>query len=49
MLLVLFPKMGKAGLWGLGLGRMTPALILFFGVVWGVATALWLKVAKEGK
>jgi len=49
MLLVLFPKMGQAGLWGLGWGRITPVLILFFGVVWGVAAGLWLKVAREGK
>jgi hypothetical protein len=49
MLLVLFPKMGQAGLWGLGLGRITPVLILFFGVVWGVAAGLWLKVARGGK
>jgi hypothetical protein len=49
MLLVLFPKMGQAGLWGLGLGHSTPGLILFFGVVWGVAAGLWLKVAREGK
>ncbi len=46
-LLVIFPKMQKGWL-GLELGPMAPVLVLFFGVVWGVATGLWLKHAAEG-
>jgi hypothetical protein len=40
------PKMGK-GLLGLQMGHLTPVLILFFGFVWGIATALWLKWSRE--
>jgi len=45
-LLLLFPKMGRGKL-GLELGPLTPILLLFYGAVWGVATALWLKLARE--
>ncbi|MHB8067640.1 MAG: hypothetical protein ACYDIC_07035 [Desulfobaccales bacterium] len=45
-LLVLMPIMGK-GMLGLQMGLMTPVLILFFGFVWGIATALWLKWSRE--
>lgn len=45
-LLFVFPKMNK-GLLALQMGYATPVLILLFGVVWGVATAFWLKLAKE--
>jgi hypothetical protein len=39
--------MGK-GMWGLELGYMTPVLVTFFGVIWGLATAFWLKYSREG-
>jgi hypothetical protein len=45
-LVVLMPKMGRGPL-GLQLGYSTPVLILFFGFVWGIATALWLKWSRE--
>jgi hypothetical protein len=45
-LLVMMPQMHR-GLLGLRLGYTTPALILFFGLVWGVATGLWLKWSRE--
>lgn len=45
-LLVMMPGMGR-GMLGLQLGLMTPVLILFFGFVWGIATALWLKWSRE--
>jgi len=45
-LLVLMPKMGK-GVLGLQMGLMTPVLILIFGFVWGLVTALWLKWSRE--
>jgi hypothetical protein len=44
-LFVMFPQMNR-GMLGLKLGYSTPLLILFFGVVWGITTALWLKLAK---
>jgi len=46
-LTVIFPKMGK-GMWGLELGYMAPILVTFFGVVWGLAAAFWLKSARAG-
>ena len=46
-LVIIFPKMGK-GMWGLELGYMTPVLVTFFGVIWGLATAFWLKFSREG-
>jgi hypothetical protein len=45
-LVIIFPKMGK-GRFGLDLGYMTPILVLFFGVIWGLATAFWLKFSRE--
>ena len=46
-LVIIFPKMGK-GMWGLELGYMTPVLVTFFGVIWGLATAFWLKFSRQG-
>jgi hypothetical protein len=45
-LLVIFPKMNR-GLLGLELGPMTPVLVIFFGIIWGLATGFWLKYARE--
>ncbi len=36
------------GLLGLELGYMAPVLVTFFGVIWGLATAFWLKSSREG-
>jgi hypothetical protein len=47
-LFFMFPKMGS-GMLGLNLGRLTPVLVLFFGFVWGWATALWLKLSSQGR
>ena len=44
---IIFPKMGK-GMLGLELGYMAPVLVTFFGVIWGLATAFWLKFSREG-
>jgi hypothetical protein len=46
-LVIIFPKMGK-GMLGLELGYMAPVLVTFFGVIWGLATAFWLKFSREG-
>jgi len=45
-LVIIFPKMGK-GLLGLELGYMAPVLVTFFGVIWGLATAFWLRSSRE--
>jgi hypothetical protein len=45
-LFIIFPfKTGK-GIAGLRLGQLTPAFVLFFNWVWGVATALAIKFSK---
>ena len=46
-LVVIFPKMGK-GMLGLELGYMAPVLVTFFGVIWGLAAAFWLKFSRQG-
>ena len=45
-LVFMFPQMNR-GLLGLQLGMLTPVLVLFFGFVWGLASAYWWKYAKE--
>jgi hypothetical protein len=45
-LTIFFPKMGR-GMFGLELGYMTPVLVACFGVIWGLATAFWLKFSRE--
>jgi hypothetical protein len=44
-LFVVFPKAHK-GIAGLGLGLYTPLFVLFFNLVWGVVTALTIKLQK---
>lgn len=46
MLFIVFPMKAKKGMFGLDLGTLTPVLVLFFNAVWGVATALWLRMSK---
>jgi hypothetical protein len=46
-LLVVFPLQAQKGFFGLQLGYLTPVLVLFFNAVWGVVTALCLKVTRE--
>lgn len=46
MLFIVFPMKAKKGMFGLDLGTFTPVLVLFFNAVWGVATALWLRMSK---
>jgi hypothetical protein len=45
-LFIRFPKMNK-GMLGLELGALTPLFILFYGAIWGIATALWLKWSQK--
>lgn len=45
-LFVIFPFRTRYGIGGLELGLLTPVLVLFFNWVWGVSTALLIKLAK---
>ncbi|HQU15251.1 MAG: hypothetical protein B7Z66_09010 [Chromatiales bacterium 21-64-14] len=44
-LLVVFPMKAHKGMWGLELGAWTPAFVVFFNAVWGLAAAAWLRMA----
>lgn len=45
-LFVIFPVKAHKGVAGLELGLLTPLLVIFFNWVWGVVTAITIKVAK---
>ena len=46
-LFIIFPIQAGEGLMGIHLGIMTPIFVLFFNAVWGICTALWIKLTKE--
>lgn len=43
-LLVVFPFQAYKGVLGLQLGYLTPAFVLFFNIIWGLAAGLWLRL-----
>ena len=45
-LFIVFPLKADKGIAGLELGLLTPVFVVFFNGVWGVITALTLKMAK---
>lgn len=45
-LFIVFPFKAHKGIAGLELGLLTPLLVLFFNWIWGIATALTIKLAK---
>jgi len=45
-LFVVFPMLAHKGMGGLELGLFTPAFVILFNWVWGVMTALAIKVAR---
>jgi hypothetical protein len=45
-LLVVFPHMAHKGMFGLGLGEFTPLLVFIFNAIWGIATAITIKLAR---
>lgn len=45
-LFYVFPIQAHKGVGGVKLGLLTPLLVIFFNWVWGVVTALTIKVAK---
>jgi hypothetical protein len=46
-LFVVFPAKAGKGMMGLELGSLTPLFVVFFNAVWGVSTAMWLRLVKE--
>ena len=46
-LLVVFPFQAHKGMLGLQLGYLTPAMVLFFNAVWGLAAGFWLQLTAE--
>ena len=46
-LLVVFPFQAHKGMLGLQLGYLTPAFVLFFNAVWGLAGGFWLQFTAE--
>lgn len=45
-LLVVFPYMAKKGFFGLSLGTLTPALVVFFNLLWGITASVAIKLSK---
>ena len=45
-LFVVFPVKAHKGVAGLDLGLFTPLFVLFFNWVWGIVTAVTIKIAK---
>ena len=45
-LLYLFPHKTGYGLFGVGLGMRTPAFILVYNWIWGIATAMTIRFSK---
>jgi hypothetical protein len=48
-LLVVFPYQAHKGVLGLQLGLLTPAFVLLYNVVWGVAAGWWLRLATDNQ
>ncbi|MBQ0724956.1 MAG: hypothetical protein KBT50_07265 [Cycloclasticus sp.] len=45
-LFIVFPLKANKGVAGLELGLYTPALVLFFNWVWGIASAISIKISR---
>ena len=46
-LFVVFPAKAGKGMMGLELGELTPLFVLFFNAIWGVSTAMWLRLIRH--
>ena len=44
---VVFPQQAQAGYLGMGLGALTPVLVLLFNAIWGVMAAWWIRYVME--
>jgi hypothetical protein len=45
MFFAVFPAMGK-GVFGLGFGALTPALVLLLNFIWGIVASYWYEYGK---
>jgi len=45
-LFIVFPLQAQKGIAGLELGLLTPLLVIFFNGIWGICTALAIKLAR---
>ncbi len=45
-LFIVFPLKAKKGMAGLDLGMLTPAFVLFFNAIWGLVTALAIRLGR---
>ena len=45
-LFIIFPLIAGKGVGGIALGLLTPVFVLFFNWVWGVASAITIKLSK---
>ncbi|BEQ13004.1 hypothetical protein [Desulfoferula mesophila] len=46
-LLVVFPYVANEGLYGTGLGALTPLFVIIFNVAWGWAAAGWVTASSR--
>jgi len=46
---LVLPLQAHKGVLGLQLGSLTPALVLFYNAVWGVAAGWWLSLVQENQ
>lgn len=46
-LFVVFPYKADQGMMGMGLGALTPLLVLVFNAIWGITVAIWLRFVGE--
>ena len=44
---LVFPLQAHRGVLGLQLGSLTPAFVLFYNAVWGVAAGWWLSLVQD--
>jgi hypothetical protein len=45
-LFYVFPQQGHAGMMGMGLGQLTPVLVVVLNMVWGLVAGLSISVSK---
>jgi len=47
-LFIVFPFQAQKGYAGLELGALTPLLVVFFNLIWGLAASAWFKACEDG-
>lgn len=46
-LFYVFPEVSGSGILGWKLGRLTPLFVFFYNAIWGLVTALWIRIAGK--